>query len=222
MPNYQAPLDAPESPQVYKKSSNIPFALWLQLLLLPALLLITYFFQLTNGRISLACLSVFLWIEIVFYPVNNSDTPFAKLRILAAGAATATLLGALVPFFYYSFWAAVVYNIGAACLALYFFLWGTIPKDNPQHRTLSHLILGAFLAFLAFCITCFGFVDDLFLFYLFFSIIPITILTIVLLLFYLFTPAKEKKDAVEQLDLIRIPMLLFIIAHTSMTYYYSF
>lgn len=222
MPNYQDPLDAPALKQVDKKSSNIPFALWLQLLLLPALLLITYFFQLTTGRIGLACLSIFLLVEVVFYPVNDSDVPFAKLRILAAGAATATLLGALVLFFYDNFWAVVAHNIGAACLSLYFFLWGTIPKDNPKYRTLSHLTLGACLAFFAFCVACFGFVDELFVFHLCFSIAPNVILALILSLLYLFTPAKEKKDAIEKLDLIRVPMLLFIIVYTSMVYYYSF
>lgn len=222
MPNYQAPLDAPASEQFAPKRSNLPFALRLQLLLLPALLLTTYLFQLTNGRIGLACLGIFLLVEVVFYPVDTSDVPFSKLRFFAAGAAIPTLLGGLVPFFYYTFWATVVHHIGAAGLSLYFFLWATIPKDKPEHRTLSHLSLGAYLAFFAFCVTCFGFEEELFLFYICFGLVPNVILIITLSLFYLFTPAKEKKEAVEKLDLIRLPMLIFILIHTAMAYYYSF
>ena len=222
MSNYQAPLDAPEPKQPTPKSSNIPFALRLQLLLLPILLLTSYFFQLTTGRITLACLSIFLLVEVFFYPVDDSDVPFSKLRILATGAATSTLLGVFVLFFYYNFLAVLVHNIGATFLTIYFFLWGTIPKEKTEHRTLTHLSLGACLSFFAFCVTCFGFEEELFIFYICFGIVPNVILIIILLLFYLFTPAKEKKEAVEKLDLIRLPMLIFILIHTSMAYYYSF
>ncbi|MGH1335747.1 MAG: hypothetical protein ACRBFS_06430 [Aureispira sp.] len=218
MPNQHRPLDAPDIAPSY---SNWPLAFWLQLLALPIVTGIPYFLYLDYYTTTIAGMSTLLVIELLTTPAPTTP-PKINLRPIAFCAATAVLLGTVLPVSFYLYWITWLASLGHLLLVLYFFTWNFVSGDLHSSPPLAKILLGPVLAIFYFTLLSVGYEEFYFSSYLFLAWAAALLLLIFLLVQYFLIHKKHPQNISEQLYLVRMPQLLHLLIHASMAYYFSF